>query len=304
MFPKWQGVFPAITTKFSPDGALDLQAFTSHLQFLLDHGVDGIITLGTLGEHSVLQQDEKLEIVKTAVDVCAGRVPVLACVAEATTQAACRFVHRVQQAGGDGLMLLPPMLYHSDARETQTYLRTVAAACDLPIMLYNNPIAYGVDITPDMFAELADVPQFVAIKESSDNVRRVTDLRNACGTRYQIFCGVDNLALESLAVGADGWVAGLVTAFPQETVAIYRAAQQGDWQKARALYQWFMPLLHLDVSTKLVQNIKLAETMVGVGNEHVRAPRLPLAGQEREQVTAIIEERLACRPKPDTETVG
>lgn len=304
MFPKWQGVFPAITTKFSPDGSLDLQAFTTHLQFLLDNGVDGIITLGTLGEHSVLTQDEKCELVRTAVSVAAGRVPVLACVAETTTQAACRFVNRVQQAGGDGLMLLPPMLYQSDARETETYLRTIAAACDLPIMLYNNPVAYGVDITPEMFAALADVPQFVAIKESSDDVRRVTDLRNACGTRYQIFCGVDNLALESLAVGADGWVAGLVTAFPAETVAIYQAAQQGEWAKARNLYQWFMPLLHLDVSTKLVQNIKLAETMVGVGNENVRPPRLPLAGEEREQVVGIIEERLRCRPNLKAEPVA
>lgn len=301
MFPKWQGVFPAITTKFSADGSLDFQAFATHLHFLLDHGVDGLITLGTLGEHSVLHQDEKIDIVRAAVAEADGRLPVLACVAETTTAAACRFVQRAQEAGADGLMVLPPMLYQSDARETETYLRTVADACDLPIMLYNNPVAYGVDITPAMFAKLADVPQFVAIKESSDDVRRVTDLRNAVGDRYQIFCGVDNLALESLAVGADGWVAGLVTAFPRETVAIYQAAQQGEWDKARTLYQWFMPLLHLDVSTKLVQNIKLAETLVGIGNENVRAPRLPLAGAEREKVLAIIEERLRCRPDLNAE---
>ncbi|GIV57731.1 MAG: hypothetical protein KatS3mg042_0644 [Rhodothermaceae bacterium] len=193
-------------------------------------------------------------------------------------------------------MLLPPMLYRSDRRETITFLRTVAAATDRPIMLYNNPVAYGVDVTPEMFAELADEPRFVAIKESSDDVRRITDIVNRVGDRYRIFCGVDDIALEALLLGADGWVAGLVCAFPEETVALYELARAGRLAEARALYRWFMPLLHLDVSTKLVQNIKLAEAMVGLGTEHVRPPRLPLEGEERARIREIIAAALAKRP--------
>lgn len=293
----WRGVFPAVTTKFDADLKLDHGAMANHIEAQLDAGVHGVIVLGTLGENAVLSFEEKLAVVRTAAQTCAGRVPLVATVAENTTELACRFAREATEAGADGLMVLPAMLYHSDERETLTHFRTVARATPAPIMIYNNPPAYRVDVTPEMFAELADEPTIQAVKESSDDVRRITDLINATGDRYQIFTGVDNLALESLLLGAVGWVAGLVCAFPKETVAIYEAAQAGRLDEARALYRWFMPLLHLDVSTKLVQNIKLAEAMVGLGTEHVRAPRLPLAGDERAAVTAVIEKALAARPQ-------
>ena len=293
----WRGVFPAVTTKFNASLQLDEDAMINHLKFQLDAGVHGVIVLGTLGENSVLSREEKLAVVRLAVSVCKGKVPVVATVAENTTQAAAEFAAQAQEAGADGLMVLPGMLYVSDSRETMAHYRTVADASDLPIMIYNNPVSYRVDITPEMFAELADEPKFEAIKESSDDVRRLTDIINLTGDRYRIFSGVDDLAMESLMLGAVGWVAGLVCAFPRETVVIYELVQQGRIEEARAIYRWFMPLLHLDVNTKLVQNIKLAEAMVGVGSEYVRAPRLILDGEEREQVIAIIEAGLANRPE-------
>jgi 4-hydroxy-tetrahydrodipicolinate synthase len=238
-----------------------------------------------------------VELIRIAADEVGGAVPVLCGVAERATADACRFVEQAASAGADGFMLLPPMLYQSDHRETVTYLRTVAGATDRPIMLYNNPVSYGVDLTPEILEELADEERFVAIKESSDDVRRVTDILNQVGDRYQIFCGVDNIALEAMVLGAVGWVAGLVCAFPRETVAIYRLVEAGRIPEAVAIYRWFMPLLHLDVNTKLVQNIKLAEVKTGLGTETVRPPRLPLAGAERARVEAIIDAALASRPE-------
>lgn len=292
----WTGVFPAVTTKFTEDFRLDHAAMEQHFQAMLDAGVHGLIVTGTLGENGVLAPAEKQEVLKTAVRVSDGRVPVLAGVAETTTRAACEFVEQAARNGADGFMLLPPMQYVADVRETQEFLRSVARVSGRPIMIYNNPVSYRVDITPEMFAGLADEPKFVAIKESSDDVRRITDILNLTGNRYHIFVGVDDLALEALVTGAVGWVAGLVCAFPRETVVLYELIQAGRLKEARDLYRWFTPLLHLDVSTKLVQNIKLAEAMTGLGNERVRPPRLPLAGSERKRVAGIIEAALQSRP--------
>lgn len=292
----WAGIYPAVTTKFKQDESLDIAEMERHFNFQIESGVHGLVVVGSLGENGVLTAGEKQQVLRTAVSVSNGRVPVLACVAETTTREACTCVEAGAKNGADGFMLLPPMRYVSDARETTHYLRTIAKVSEKPIMIYNNPIAYGVDVTPEMFAELADEPTFAAIKESSDNVRRVTDIINLVGDRYRIFCGVDNLALEALVLGADGWLAGLVCAFPKETVAIYNHFKAGELDKALRIYRWFKPLLDLDVSTKLVQNIKLAEAMAGVGNENVRAPRLPLAGEEREQVQSVIARALETRP--------
>lgn len=297
MKTNWAGVFPAITTKFRSDASLDLDAIAAHCEFQINNGVHGLVVAGSLGENGVLSTAEKLEVLQAALSASGGRVPVLLTVAETTTAAARGLVKAGAQQGADGFMLLPPMRYVSDRRETLQYLRSVAKSAERPIMIYNNPVAYGVDVTPEMFAELADEPAFAAIKESSDNIRRVTDIINRVGDRYRLFCGVDNLALESLLLGSDGWLAGLVCAFPRETVAIYHLAKAGRIEEARAIYRWFMPLLHLDVSTKLVQNIKLAEARVGVGTETVREPRLPLAGEERERVLKIIDQALATRPE-------
>ncbi|GMQ83216.1 MAG: dihydrodipicolinate synthase family protein [Rhodothermia bacterium] len=296
MTDRWTGVFPAVTTKFKDDFSLDYDEMERHFNFQIDSGVRGMVVTGTLGENGSLSADEKQEVLKIAVSVSNGRVPVLAGVAENTTAAACRVVETSSQNGANGIMLLPAMLYAADRRETLTHFRTVARVSDLPIMIYNNPIAYKVDVTPEMFAELANEPTLVALKESSDDVRRITDIYNEVGDRYQVFTGVDNLALESLLLGAVGWVAGLVTAFPKETVAIYDLVQAGRVEEARTIYRWFMPLLHLDVSTKLVQNIKLAEFVEGVGTETVRPPRLPLDGEERSRVIAVVEKAIATRP--------
>src|SRR5262245_25032156 len=284
----WRGIFPALTTKLTADQSLDLPALQRHIAFQRSAEVDGIIVLGSLGENSTLDQNEKEQVIQAAVEA-SGPLPVLATLAERSTRAACVYAERAAARGASGLMVLPPLQYPSDRRETVTYLRGVASSTDLPIMLYNNPIAYRTDLTVDMLDELAAEPRFVALKESSGDVRRVTDLKNRLGDRYAIFTGVDDLALESLWLGAAGWVAGLVCAFPRETVALFRLAQQGDIDKAVALYRWFMPLLHLDVSTKFVQNIKLVEALVGVGAETVRAPRLPLVGEEREAVIRTVE---------------
>ena len=292
----WAGIFPAVTTNFTADDRLDHETMHRHYAALVEAGVHGLVVCGSLGESSTLSQDEKLGVLKTARAAAAGRVPVLCTIAERATSTACRFAEHAAEAGAEGFMVLPPLLYRSDRRETLAYLRAIAAATDRPLMIYNNPVTYGVDVTPAMFAELADEPRIVAIKESSDDVRRITDIINLVGNRYRIFCGVDNIALEALLLGADGWLAGLVGAFPEETVAIYTLAKAGRVEEAVALYRWFMPLLHLDVSAKLVQTIKLAEAMVGLGTEHVRPPRLPLAGEERARVVETIEQALARRP--------
>jgi len=293
---KWEGVFPAVTTKFHANEELDYQAMEKHFAFQIDAGVDGLVTCGSLGEASTLSLDEKLEVTRVALEVSAGRVPVLANVSETRTANACRFVEKAREMGVQGLMVMPSVLYAADAREAKDNLRTIAKAAQLPIMVYNNPVTYKVDLTPDDFADLADCEWLVAIKESTDNIRRITDLRNTVGNRYQLFIGVDDLSFEALAVGADGLLAGLVVAFPKETVALYRLMKAKRYDEALKLYQWFMPLLHLDVSTKLVQNLKLVETLVGVGNENVRRPRQPLVGAERERVVMIVNKALANRP--------
>jgi 4-hydroxy-tetrahydrodipicolinate synthase len=293
---KWQGIFPAVTTKFHANEELDHAEMEKHFEFQIQNGVHGMVTCGSLGEASTLSLEEKLAVAKTAVKVSGGRVPVLANVSETRTTNAIRYVEQARELGVDGFMVMPSVLYAADAREAKDNLRTIAAAAKLPIMVYNNPVTYKVDLTPEDFQELADCEHIVAIKESTDNIRRITDLRNAVGTRYQLFMGVDDLSFEGLAVGADGLLAGLVVAFPAETVALYKLMKAKRYDEALALYQWFMPLLHLDVSTKLVQNLKLVEALVGVGNERVRRPRQPLQGAERAKVTAIVQQALATRP--------
>lgn len=293
---EWKGVFPAVTTKFTADDELDFVAFDINLHAQLDAGVDGIILGGSLGEASTLTQDEKDALLKHTVAAVAGKVPVLMNVAEQTTKQAVAAAVRARDLGADGLMLLPPMRYTSDDRETVLFLRTVAQATELPIILYNNPADYKIWISPAMFSELIDLPTIQAVKESTRDISNVTRMKNAFGDRFAVFTGVDTLGMESLLMGADGWVAGLVCAFPRETVAIYRLIQAGRIQEALAIYRWFLPVLELDVSTKLVQNIKLAESLTGLGNEIVRLPRLPLVGEERERILDIVNSALASRP--------
>ncbi len=292
----WHGVFPAAVTHFHQDESLDLESTLQHLDVMIRAGIDGVIMLGTVGENCSLEYNEKLDVLKATVDHVAGRIPVLSGVAEYTTKLASRFASDAQSCGVDGLMVLPAMVYKSDARETIAHFRKVASASDLPIMVYNNPVSYKVDITPEMFQDLADEPKLAVIKESSEDVRRITDIKNACGDRYDIFCGVDDLALESVLLGAVGWVSGLVNAFPAENAALWQLATSGQWEEALAIYRWYTPLLHLDTDVKLVQYIKLAVAEVELGSELTRAPRLPLIGEERERVTKIIREAIATRP--------
>ncbi len=292
----WRGVFPALTTKFTPDDKINWDSMEQHLKFQLEAGVNGIIILGSLGETSTLDADEKLEIVRFFKQTERHGRPLIACIAESSTRRACNFAVAAADAGADGFMVLPPMRYPSDQHETLTYFNTVAAATDRPIMLYNNPIAYGTDLTPEDFARLADNPRFVAIKESSANTRRIPEIRRLTGDRYAVFCGVDDLALESFALGACGWVAGLVVAFPRETVRIWELVQAGKWQEAREIYEWFLPLLHLDIGPKFIQQIKLVEELMGVGSSQVRAPRMQLLEHEQGHVKQVLEQALATRP--------
>jgi 1-pyrroline-4-hydroxy-2-carboxylate deaminase len=293
----WQGVFPAATTQFQPDQSLDVPATMAHVDKMIEAGIHGLIMLGTVGENCSLLYEEKLELLRATVKHVARRVPVLSGVAEYSTALACRFAADAQKIGVDGLMVLPAMVYKSDPRETIAHFRAVARSTSLPIMVYNNPVSYSVDITPEMFGELADQTNLVAIKESSENIRRITDLKNICGDRYIVFCGVDDLVLESIMLGATGWVSGLVNAFPAENRLLWDLATAGRWDEAREVYRWYMPLLHLDTHVKLVQYIKLAQQECGLGSELVRAPRLPLVGEERERVIAIIRRGIATRPK-------
>lgn len=298
----WRGVFSAITTKMDARQDVDLAAVRADVAFQIEGGVHAIICCGSLGEASTLLAEEKLAIARAAKEAAAGRVPVLLTIAEDSTRAGCRLAEQAAALGLDGLMVLPAMRYLADPRETVTHFRTVAKASALPIILYNNPVAYGIDLTPQMFADLADEARFVAIKESSADLRRITDIINATGDRYALMTGVDDLALESLMLGCVGWIAGLVCAFPKETVAIWTLAQQGRYAEARDLYRWFMPLLHLDFSVRFVQNIKLVEHMVRGTATTVRAPRLELVGEERERVAAIV--RAALETRPDLEALG
>lgn len=291
----WAGVFPAVTTKFTPDDGLDHAEMERCFALQMDAGCDGIIVCGSLGEGPMLSHDEKLDVFTTARKV-AGTKPVLLTVNEAGTREAASLAKRAAKAGADGLMVVPSPIYHTNPQETVAALRAVAAAGDLPVMIYSNRLAYRVDVTVDIMEELAADSRFVAVKESSDDIRRSTEIVNRLGDRYDLFTGVDNLAYEALCVGAIGWVAGLVTAFPKETVAIYRLMKAGRRDEALAIYRWFRPLLDLDVSTYLVQNIKLAEVHAIGSNDRVRMPRQPLAGERRAAVEKVIRDALAVRP--------
>ena len=297
MKPYWQGVFPAITTLIHQVGSLDLDATAHHAEALLASGVSGIIFLGSLGENQPLLAEEKRTVIREMVAAVKGRVPVLSGVAETSTAEAVRYVRDCEKLGADGFMVMPAMLYKGSPEETLAHHRAVARATGRQVMIYNNPISYANDVTPEMFQQLAKVQNIVAIKESSGDTRRITALRNALGDRFAIFTGVDNLLIESAIVGIDGWVAGSGIAFPRENQHLWDLTRAGRWEEARAIYRWFMPLLHLDVSTKLVQYIKLALQENGLGREWVRAPRRPLSGEERARVLKIIRDGIANRPK-------
>ena len=292
----WSGVFPALTTKFTADDKLDFVLFKKNLQAQLDAGVEGVILGGTLGESSVLSNEEKLDLVRFTIQAVGGKVPVVLNIAEGSTRDAVNLAITAEKVGVRGLMMLPPMRYKSDHRETVLFYKAVARSTPLPIMVYNNPVDYKVEVTLDMFAELAEMPTIQAVKESTRDVSNVTRMINRFGNRFKILCGVDPLAMESLLMGAVGWVAGLVCAFPAETVAIYKLVKAGRIAEARTIYRWFMPLLDLDIHAKLVQYIKLAETEAGIGSEAVRAPRLTLIGEERERVLKIVREGISKRP--------
>lgn len=294
---QWKGVMPAVTTKFTDDDQLDLQSFEVNIRAQMEAGVHGIILGGTLGEASTLTEKEKRILIRETVKIVNGSIPVIINIAEQSTRSAIEMARIAEEDGALGLMILPPMRYKADGRETVTYFRKVANSTSLPIMIYNNPVDYGIEVTLDMFEELLrDCPNIQAVKESTRDISNINRIKNRFGDRLAILCGVDTLALESLLIGADGWVAGLVCAYPAETVAIYELANAGRTQEAIDIYRWFLPLLELDINTKLVQNIKLAEVATGIGTENVREPRLPLAGEEREKVLSIIEEAMKSRP--------
>lgn len=298
MTVQWKGVMPAVTTKFDDFDQLDLEAFEINIRAQIDAGVHGIILGGTLGEASTLTLEEKRVLVRKTVSLADGKVPVIINIAEQSTRSAIEMAKMAEEDGASGLMMLPPMRYKADDRETVTYFRKVAQSTVLPIMIYNNPVDYGIEVTLDMFEELLEsCDNIQAVKESTRDISNINRIRNRFGDRLAILCGVDTLALESLLIGADGWVAGLVCAFPAETVAIYELSKAGRVEEAIEIYRWFLPLLELDINTKLVQNIKLAEVATGIGTENVREPRLPLAGEEREKVLEIIDQSLRTRPE-------
>ena len=284
----WKGIFPALTTPFQKDGELDLAWFKKNLEAQLRAGVHGVVIGGTLGEASVLEDNEKEKLVKEALEQINGRVPVVLNVAEGSLNRARSSVLQAKKWGVNGLMVLPPMRYKPDHRETVHWFREVAAASDLPIMIYNNPVDYKTEVTLEIFQEISDMDSIQAVKESTRDVANVTRMRNRFGDRFSIMCGVDTLALEELCAGANGWIAGLVCAFPAETVRLYQLCTEGRMEEARELYRWFMPLLELDIHPKLVQYIKLAAAEAGLGTEYVRAPRLILEGEEREKILSVI----------------
>ena len=292
----WTGVYPAVTTQFAPDLSVDLAATKAVQSALIDDGVDGLILLGTCGENNSLEPDEKRAVLAAAQDSVRGRVPVLSGVSELTTPRAVQFARDAEALGVDALMVLPAMVYVPKPDELYAHFAAVAAATSLPIMLYNNPPAYRVSIDIDVLTRLADIPNIVAVKESAPDPRRFTDLINAFGDRFVLMAGLDDVALEGLMLGAKGWVSGLTSAFPRESVALVAAVKAGDWDKARTIYRWFMPLLHLDAEHDLVQSIKLAEQIMGRGSERVRMPRMPLTGARRAEVTAMVEKAAATRP--------
>lgn len=293
---KWSGVFPAVTTKFTDNDELDFNAFDKNIHAQLEAGVDGLILGGSLGEASSLSNEEKFELLSHTVKLVNGKVPVLLNIAESTTKAAVQVAKTAKELGASGLMLLPPMRYYADSEETLAFFKSVAESTDLPIMIYNNPVDYKIEVTLDMFAELAAHENIQAVKESTRNISNITRMITRFGDRFKIFTGVDPIAMESLVMGAHGWVAGLVDAFPKETVAIYRLVKENRISEALKIYRWFLPVLELDIHPKLVQYIKLAEVGTGIGTENVRAPRLKIKGEERERVLKIINDALATRP--------
>ena len=288
---------PAVTTKFTNDDKLDVKMFKKNILTQLDAGVHGIVLGGSLGEASTLMEEEKEQLIKKTLDIVCGKVPVVMTIAEQSTRAAIKVAQNAEKSGADGLMVLPPMRYKATDRETVVYFREIAKNTDLPIMIYNNPVDYKIEVTPDMFEELLEIKNIGAVKESTRDVINIGRLRNRFGDRLKILTGVDPLALESLLLGADGWVAGLVCAFPAETVAIYELAKAGKVKEATEIYRWFLPLLELDISPQLVQNIKLAEVATGIGTENVRPPRLKLEGVERQRVLGVIENGMKSRPE-------
>jgi 4-hydroxy-tetrahydrodipicolinate synthase len=294
----WRGVFPAVTTQFRADFSLDLEATQRVIGAIVRDGVDGLIVCGTVGEGTSLSAEEKRRVLAAAKEVAGGRIPVIAGVAEYTTELAAALARDVEKLGLDGLMVLPAMVYGGKPRELIAHFRTVAGASGLPVMLYNNPPVYRTDVTPEMAAALADVPTIAAIKESSGDTRRFIDLRNLVGDRFTFFCGLDDVVLESVLVGAVGWVSGMSNAFPHESNDLFRLALEGKWEEARQLYRWFMPLLHLDARADLVQCIKLCEEIAGRGSARTRPPRLPLEGEERAEIERLMRDALANRPAP------
>ncbi len=297
MKPLWTGVFPAVTTQFHRDQSLDLEGTLRHVETLVASGIDGLIVLGSLGENQTLDPAEKRQMLVETVRHVAGRIPVLSGVAETSAAAACQYTRDAEALGAAGFMIMPAMVYKADVREALTWFRKIGGSTGLPWMLYNNPVSYPVDITPELFAELSDVENLVALKESSGNTRRITELHNTVGDRYAIFTGVDDLMLESAILGIDGWVAGTGIAFPRENQRLWELARQGAWDEARALYRWFQPLLKLDTHVHFVQYIKLCLAETGLGSEWVREPRLPIDGAEREQVLRIIRQAIEKRPQ-------
>ena len=293
---QWEGVIPAVTTKFTNQDSLDMEMFSVNIKAQIDAGVHGIVLGGTLGEASTLTDSEKRILTTETVKLVKGKIPVMINIAEQTTKGAILAAQKAEEDGASGLMMLPPMRYSACDREVVKYFKAVATSSSLPIMIYNNPVDYKTEVTLDMFEELLKYDTIQAVKESTRDISNVTRIKNRFGNRLKIMTGVDTLALESLLMGADGWVAGLVCAFPRETVAIYELQKAGRIKEALEIYRWFLPLLELDINAKLVQNIKLAEVATGIGTENVRAPRLPLIGEERKNVIQIIEYGLKNRP--------
>jgi 4-hydroxy-tetrahydrodipicolinate synthase len=292
----WKGVFPAAATQFNKDLSLDLDLTTKHLQILIDSGVFGLVMLGSLGENVTLSLEEKREVIRSAVSVANGKVPILSGVAELNTAAAIKWVQELEKLGVDGAMVMPAMAFRPDPEEIVAHYGAIARSTSLPLMIYNNPIAYHADVTPDLLSVLAEQANYIAIKESCGDPRRLTDIYNQVGNRFTLFAGVDDLILESVLLGAEGWVAGAGLAFPAENQRLWELATSGQWERARNLYRWFAPLLHLDIGTKFVQNIKLAIQEVGLGREWVRLPRLPLTGASREKVLAVVRKGIETRP--------
>lgn len=293
---RWRGVFPATTTQFAADLSVDVQATQRVQEALIDDGVDGLVVMGTVGENNSLEPPEKREILRASVEASRGRVPVISGVSELTTARAVEYAVNAEKAGVDGLLVLPAMVYVPTAAELAAHVTAVARATALPLMLYNNPLSYRVSFSLDDLDQLKEIRNIVAIKESEPDTRRVTDILNAFGDRYDVFAGLDDVALECLLMGASGWVSGLTNAFPEESVALVAAARRGDLETARAIYRWFMPMLHLDSRHDLVQSIKLAEEVMGRGSERVRMPRMPLSGQRRKEVIAMVESAASLRP--------